>query len=277
MSIASVSSAYSSYEAYLAAKSGKTAETSSPSAETASAATESAASSPVNSALKQIDSKISTGAKLTDREMSYLEAQDSAAYKEVEAINKERGSYRKQLDGVKTKLDAEQIRSTKMQELADEIKSVNSNKDLTDDEKTSQLSSIQKRQMAIVDETQKFTSSASYRNLNLTTKSNFQSMLESEDSDISNLLSYFSSTKTDATNFLKIFNSVRSGTSQATSGYFNSQLNAAQKLVDASFQAQNVRQQSVITQVLARESAKLTNSASTTRSTETASRVNLMF
>lgn len=255
MSIASVSSAYSSYDAYLAAKSGKTA---------ASATT---------SALRQIDSKLQMGTKLSAKEMSYLETQDADAYKAATKISDERTSYRKQLEGAKTKLDAENLRSTKMQELSDELKTVKNDTKLTAEEKTSQMDFIQKRQMAIVDETSSYTSTAKYNNLSLTTKSNFENMLSNE-GDVSNLLSYFSSSKTDATSFLKIFNSARNNSSQASSGYFNSQLNAAQKLVDASFQAQSVRRQSVITQVLARESTKLTGS-SATNATETASKLNL--
>ena len=237
MSIASVSSAYSSYDAYLAAKSGKTA---------ASATT---------SALRQIDSKLQMGTKLSAKEMSYLETQDADAYKAATKISDERTSYRKQLEGAKTKLDAENLRSTKMQELSDELKTVKNDTKLTAEEKTSQMDFIQKRQMAIVDETSSYTSTAKYNNLSLTTKSNFENMLSNE-------------------GFLKIFNSARNNSSQASSGYFNSQLNAAQKLVDASFQAQSVRRQSVITQVLARESTKLTGS-SATNATETASKLNL--
>lgn len=277
MSVSSVSSAYSSYSAYLAANSGKASSTAAAakSAATTAAAASTTADTVKASNLKQIDGKLSMGSKLTANELSYLEEQDSAAYKEANKINDERTAYRKQLDGAKTKLDVENLRSTKMQELSDELKSVNSSTKLTSDEKTSQLASIQKRQMAMVNETQSYTSTSKYNNLSLTTKSNFQSMLEDEGSDISNLLSYFSSSKTDATSFLKIFNSARGSASSSGGDYFNSQLNAAQKLVDASFQAQSVRRQSVITQVLARESSKLTNSATTAQNTETAAKLNL--
>lgn len=274
MSISSVSSAYSSYDAYLSAKSGKSASATAATAASA-AATTTTASTAQNSALKQIDGKLQMGIKLTAKEMSYLETQDSNAYKAASKINDERAGYRKQLEGAKTKLDVENLRSTKMQELSDELKTVKNDTKLTAEEKTSQMDFIQKRQMAIVDETSGFTSTSKYNNLSLTTKSNFENMLSSEDSDISNLLSYLSSSKTDATSFLKIFNYARETSSQATGGYFSSQLNAAQKLVDASFQAQSVRRQSIITQVLARESAKLTNAATSAQATDTAAKLNL--
>lgn len=255
MSISPVSSAYS-YYSYTAASKAATA-----------ANTEKASN------LKQINSKLQMGTKLTAKELSYLEAQDSGAYKEATKINDERSAYRKQLDSAKTKLDVEKLRSTKMQELSDELKSVKNNSKLTEDEKTSRLSSIQKRQMAIVSETQDYTSSSRYNNLSLTTKANFQSMLE--DGEVGCLLSYFDSSKLDATSFLSIFNSARSTLSQTNGGYYSAQLNAAQKLVDASFHAQSISRQSIITQVLARESAKLTDATAVSQATETAAKLNL--
>lgn len=263
MSVSSVSSAYSNYSAYQSQIAAKKSDVTTDKTDSSAAQ---------SSALKQLDQKLQMGSKLTSKEMSYLEAEDKNAFKEATKISDERNAYRKQLEGAKTKLDAETLRSTKMQELSDELKSVKNSASLTADEKTSSMELIQKRQMAIVNETQNYTSTAKYNNLSLSTKADFQSLLENEDSDVSNLLSYFSSSKTDATSFLSILNSAKGTTSKSGSGYFSSQLNAAQQLVDASYKAESVRRDSIITQVLARENNKLTASAVTT---DTAAKLNL--
>ena len=139
----------------------------------------------------------------------------------------------------------------------------------------------------MVNETQSYTGSSKYNNLNLTTKSAFRSMLDSSDensaSSISKLMSYFGASKSDASSFLSILNSTKQTSNLFGNGYYSSQLNAAQQLVNASYHAQNIQRESVITQVLARESAKAaaavksttTGTAAVAQSTETAAKLNL--
>ncbi len=115
--------------------------------------------------ISSIDTKLRTGAELTDSELLYLQKKNPELYKKAMDIKREREQYKRELKECRTKEDVERLNSRKTSQFLSEIKAVQSNPNIDEGKKRELLERIGRRAMAILKEHTLFIASKRYKDL----------------------------------------------------------------------------------------------------------------
>lgn len=113
----------------------------------------------------EIDTKLTTGAKLTPEEIEYLRRNSPEKLKEYEEIQKERESYKRQLKNCKSKEEVERLKMTRMGQYMSACKQISNNPNIPKGKKLALLQKLQGQVMGVEKEHLAFEKSLQYARL----------------------------------------------------------------------------------------------------------------
>ena len=113
----------------------------------------------------QIRTKLATGKKLTQEEMTYLEKHDPQMYQKVKAIEAEQKSYEKKLKSCKTKEEVQQVRTERVAASLSVVNNVKNNPAIPEGAKLGLMWQELQKNMAVEETVRKFVESGQYAQL----------------------------------------------------------------------------------------------------------------
>ena len=135
------------------------------SSQTHSSADLTATSSSGDSQMQTIQTKLSSGKKLTSEEKAYLKEKDPAAYQKAVASEQEQKRYEQELKQCRTKEDVQRLRLSHLSSSLSQVNSIKNNPHISEEKKL-QFISIEQGKLAAMDKlTQKFVKQSQYQNL----------------------------------------------------------------------------------------------------------------
>ena len=130
-----------------------------------SAASSEVTSASGNSQMQTIQTKLSSGKKLTSEEKAYLKEKDPAAYQKAVASEQEQKRYEQELKQCRTKEDVQRLRLAHLSSSLSQVNSIQNNPHISEEKKL-QFISIEQGKLAAIDKlTQKFVKQSQYQNL----------------------------------------------------------------------------------------------------------------
>lgn len=114
--------------------------------------------------ISSLDTKLRSGAKLTDEELKYLKANSPELYKQAIEIKREREEYKRALKSCRTKEDVARLNESKLQRFTAEIKAIRSSS-LPKGKKEELMLQIERRVAGILNEHTQFLATQEYGEL----------------------------------------------------------------------------------------------------------------
>lgn len=115
--------------------------------------------------LQSMMGKVKAGLRLSNSEIEYLRENHPDVYRQVLEIETERAEYRREAEQCKTKEDVRKLNQRKMTQFQAEAKSISSNPNISQGQKTELLEKIQMRIANIQNEHTDFTNTPEYKAL----------------------------------------------------------------------------------------------------------------
>lgn len=135
------------------------------SSQTSSSADLTTTTSSGDSQMQTIQTKLSSGKKLTSEEKAYLKEKDPAAYQKAVASEQEQKRYEQELKQCRTKEDVQRLRLSHLSSSLSQVNSIKNNPHISEEKKL-QFISIEQGKLAAMDQlTQKFVKQSQYQNL----------------------------------------------------------------------------------------------------------------
>lgn len=115
--------------------------------------------------IASLNSKMSSGQNLSDKEIQYLKTKDPELYERAVTIKTEREAYEAQLENAESKEEVEQIQMQKVQQFATEIKGIKDDNDMSEAEKDAAIGLVGTKMTNDMSEYANFVTSEKYEEL----------------------------------------------------------------------------------------------------------------